>query len=177
MDTLPYHQIPNYPSTYTAATVSARMLDGLGYRYFWATEGLTDNELSYRLGENSRTIEETLQHIHGLSKTCLNAAKNEPNIRGSNQEEYSWLQLRRKTLENIKDAADLLRSNVSADLEKHKIIFQRGDKKSEFPFWNLLNGPLADALWHTGQVVSLRRAAGNPIPSGVNVFMGKTRAR
>ena len=43
-----------------------------------------------------------------------------------------------------------------------------------FPFWNHLNGPIADALWHSGQIVSNRRASGNPLNSKVNVFIGKT---
>ena len=38
--TLPYYQIPDYPSSYNAATVAARTIDGLGFRYYWATEGL-----------------------------------------------------------------------------------------------------------------------------------------
>ena len=29
-------------------------------------------------------------------------------------------------------------------------------------------------LWHCGQVVTNRRASGNPINSKVNVFVGKT---
>jgi hypothetical protein len=44
----------------------------------------------------------------------------------------------------------------------------------EFPFWNQINGPISDALWHCGQVVMNRRASGNPLQLGVNVFVGKT---
>ena len=43
------------------------------------------------------------------------------------------------------------------------------------PFWNIINGPISDALWHCGQVVMLRRASGNPFNSKVNVFSGKLR--
>jgi hypothetical protein len=43
-----------------------------------------------------------------------------------------------------------------------------------FPFWNQINGPISDALWHCGQVVMNRRASGNPLQKGVNVFIGKT---
>jgi hypothetical protein len=57
-------------------------------------------------------------------------------------------------------------------LKKCKIIFDRGGKISDYPLWNLLNGPLADAINHVGQIVSFRRSAGNPIPAGVNVFRG-----
>jgi hypothetical protein len=52
------------------------------------------------------------------------------------------------------------------------IIFDRKGKISNFPIWNLMNGPLEDAIYHTGQIVSFRRTAGNPIPKGVNVFLG-----
>ena len=52
-----------------------------------------------------------------------------------------------------------------------KIIF--GDKA--YPFWNAINGPIADALWHCGQIVSFRRSSGNPFPKGVSVFTGKVR--
>ena len=36
-DDLPYYQIPEYPAEFTAETVAARMIDGLGFRYRWAT--------------------------------------------------------------------------------------------------------------------------------------------
>jgi len=35
---LPYKEIPGYPSKYTEGTVISRMIDGLGYRYYWATK-------------------------------------------------------------------------------------------------------------------------------------------
>ena len=39
---LPYKEIPSYPANYTQGTVISRMIDGLGYRYYWATENLRD---------------------------------------------------------------------------------------------------------------------------------------
>ena len=41
------------------------------------------------------------------------------------------------------------------------------------PFWNLINGPFSDIIYHTGQVVAFRRISGNPINPGVNVFVGQ----
>jgi len=41
------------------------------------------------------------------------------------------------------------------------------------PFWNLINGPFSDIIYHTGQVVAFRRITGNPINPGVNVFVGQ----
>ena len=46
---------------------------------------------------------------------------------------------------------------------------------ARFPFWNIINGPISDALWHCGQVVLLRRSSGNPFNSKVSVFSGKLR--
>ena len=41
----------------------------------------------------------------------------------------------------------------------------------ELPFWHIVNGPVADALTHVGQINSFRRLAGNPTPEA-NVFRG-----
>ena len=40
----------------------------------------------------------------------------------------------------------------------------------KLPFWYWINGPLADALTHVGQITSWRRISGNPQLKGVNVF-------
>ena len=42
----------------------------------------------------------------------------------------------------------------------------------KLPFWYWINGPLADALTHVGQITSWRRISGNPQLKGVNVFIG-----
>ncbi|MCA0235259.1 MAG: hypothetical protein LCH81_02635 [Bacteroidetes bacterium] len=60
-------------------------------------------------------------------------------------------------------------------LADSEIVFQNGEKRSEFPFWNMLNGPIADALWHIGQVVTFRRSSGNPFNSKASVFNGYVR--
>ena len=41
----------------------------------------------------------------------------------------------------------------------------------EKPFWHIINGPVADALTHVGQINSFRRLAGNPTPKA-RVFVG-----
>ena len=41
----------------------------------------------------------------------------------------------------------------------------------DHPFWHMVNGPLADALTHVGQINTFRRLAGNPCPEA-NVFKG-----
>ena len=52
---LPYREIPNYPEKYTAANVAARMDDGLEFRYYWATEGLRPEDLSFQANKDGRT--------------------------------------------------------------------------------------------------------------------------
>lgn len=173
--TLPYYQIPDYPESYSAPNVMARMIDGLGYRYFWATEGLTKEDLDYSISETSRTSFETIEHIHGLVNTSLKTVKSEPIIKTDDKPILTFDIMRKETLNNLKEASDLLRSGKIEDLGTLKLTFQRGEKSSEFEFWHLINGPLADALWHVGQVVSMRRASGNPLDPTVSVFRGKNR--
>ncbi len=175
MPKLPYDTLPAYPDTYSAAGVAARMVDGLGFRYRWATENLRTEDLDYRPDSTARSSMETMDHLLGLSGTIINSVTKQPNIRPNEKPDYTWEEKRAKTLANIKQASDILWSSSDEDLETYNIIFQRGDKVSEFPFWHQMNGPIADALWHCGQIVSMRRSSGNPIDSRVNVFMGRLR--
>ena len=172
-ETLPYYKIPEAPASYTPGTVVSRMIDGLGFRYFWATEGLTDENLTYKPSEESRTIAETMDHLYGLSRTIVNSAKKKATDFTVAPEELTAKEKRKKTLENFKTASELFRA--SENLEEHKIVFIRKNGKAEFPFWNQINGPIEDAVWHAGQIVMMRRAAGNPFNSKVSVFTGNVR--
>jgi len=171
-EALPFSQIPEAPESYSSTTVVARLIDGLGFRYYWATEGLTSENLTYRPTPESRSMRETLEHLHGLAEMTLNAVSMQPNIRPRKEVPSDFAILRRETLLMLEKARTILISSKPEDMEKMDIVFQRDENRSEFPFWNALNGPIADALNHVGQVVSFRRTAGNPQPKGVNVFMG-----
>ncbi|MDH3649310.1 MAG: hypothetical protein OEQ53_06480 [Saprospiraceae bacterium] len=172
-DHLPFAEIPQHPEEYSAESVTARMIEGLGFRYHWATEGLRQEDLEFKPSAEARTSLETLQHIFGLSRTILIPLRSEPILRGSD-EKMTFAALREATLMNLKDAADLLRQG-KALLKDSPIIFQGANRSSEYPYWNNLNGPIADAIWHVGQVVSFRRSSGNPFDSRVSVFQGKLR--
>ncbi len=177
MPSLPYYEIPEAPATFNACTVAARTIDGLGFRYYWATEGLRAEDLQYRPSEEARTTTQTIDHIHGLSQMILKAIKQEPNIRGAakDDEELTFEQIRAETLNTLKEASDLLRGSEVSQMEDFNIVFQRKEQRTEFPFWNVLNGPMADALWHVGQVVSYRRSSGNPLSGKISVFSGTVR--
>lgn len=167
-----YYQIPDTPATYTAAMVAARMVDGLGFRYFWATEGLTEKDLNYKPGDDARTTFETLEHINGLLQVLFNAVHKTSNKSATAANKLSFSEMREQTLKNIKAASDILK-RPDTKLEEFDMVFERSiGNSTRYPFWNLINGPIADALWHVGQVVSFRRGSGNPLPKGVNVLQG-----
>lgn len=165
---LPYYEIPEYSKTYTAGTVAARQVDGLGFRFYWATADLTEKDLDFKPNEDTRTVKETVKHIYDLSLIVLNSTLNKANSE-KKEAEFTFQELREQALFNLKQAADILRT--SNDISKFKIVF--GSK--EIPFWNNINGPIADAIWHSGQIASFRRITGNPINPKVNHFTGTVK--
>ncbi|MCB0668535.1 MAG: hypothetical protein KDC80_22075 [Saprospiraceae bacterium] len=165
-----YYEIPAAPEDYSANTVAARLVDGLGFRYFWATEGLREEDLRFKPSEEARTSLETIQHIYGLTRVLLNTTQKKPTSGGGESPE-GFTALRAATLENIRQASDILRQD-DTNLEEMPMIFQGSNGSTEYPFWNLINGPVSDALWHVGQVVTFRRSSGNPLPKGVRVLQG-----
>ena len=169
-DDLPFSEIGDYPNQFSQSNIVSRMIEGLGYRYYWATKSLNDNDLNYKPSDDSRTTFEVIKHIHEL--TIMISSSFENKTVDFPSEQYDYKLLREKTLLNLKYIHDELKS--SPDFSKLSISFQRGDSIMSFPFWNQINGPISDALWHCGQVVMNRRASGNPLQKGVNVFIGKT---
>jgi hypothetical protein len=171
-DSLPFASIPDYPPAYSAQTVTARMIDGLGFRYYWATEGIRDEDLIYRPGDSGRSFRETMEHVYNLSLVILNAARKQGNDPRSLPDSIADVkELRHKTLDNIETASKLLAT--STNLGEHPVRFISASGEAEFPFWNLINGPIADAIWHCGQLVVLRRASGNPVDPEVSFLQGK----
>jgi len=171
--TLPYYEIPSYPESFTAGAVASRMIDGVGFRYFWATEGLRPEDLAFEPSAEARTSEETIAHIYELSTIIVNSVTKTANVANENQKP-PFAEMRRRTLENLKTASDRLRVCTDQEMKEFKLIFKRENgTTAEFPFWNQLNGPIADCLWHIGQVVSFRRSSGNPFTEKANVFTGK----
>ena len=84
---LPYYEIPEAPESFTAGTVAARAIDGLGFRYYWATEGLREEDLAFKPNTDARTTLETVEHIYGLSKMIVNSTlKKDNNIKDDEEE-------------------------------------------------------------------------------------------
>lgn len=175
IDSMPYSFIESYPEHHNSASIIQRMIDGLGYRYYWASEGLDEQVLAYKAEEGSRTIHELLTHIFELSNGIRQFAEGEALTGLDTGESLSLEALRLGTLNNLKAASDLFAGIDDAALFEMKVKFKRGERSREFEFWHIINGPISDALYHVGQVVYNRRAAGNPINPAVSVFMGANR--
>jgi len=164
-DSLPYAAFPPAPDHYGAGTVVSRLLDGLGFRYYWATEGLRPIDLAFKPSPQARTSQETLEHIYALSTMIIDAVEQNQVAHGQYK---TFDELRKATLDNIKKASTIIAGYSDSDMQNLKVAF--GDKT--LPFWNMINGPISDCLWHVGQVVTFRRSSGNPFSSKVEVFLG-----
>lgn len=169
-DNLPFKELGVYSEEFSPNNIVARMIEGLGYRFYWATESLTDKDLKYKPSEDSRSSLQTLEHIYGLSVFILYTFEGKEY--DFSQEEMTFTELRNGTLKNLKIVYDML--NENADISQMQVRLNLNGQSLAFPFWNAINGPISDSLWHTGQIVSFRRASGNPINPKVNVFIGKT---
>jgi hypothetical protein len=168
-ETLPYYQIPDMEENYSAQNIVARMVDGLGFRFYWSTEGLRAEDLAYQPKGEGRNCQQTVNHLYDLSNMMLRLIKTDFN-KEKEKDKMTFVEMRKQTLLNIQA------------LSNH---IQRSENLSEFtvkiageitiPFFNVINGPMSDAIWHTGQIASFRRSSGNPINSKVNHFTGTVR--
>ena len=172
-----FKDISEYPTEINNGNIISRMINGLGYRYYWATEKLRENDLRYRPSNDAYSTKETMVHIFTLSKTLYNTTLSKINERPDIDIPSDYENIRNETLQFLEKASKNFSNLNSEELDQMKIKFDRGGTIKSFPIWNLLNGPIADALYHTGQIVSFRRTTGNPIDSSVNVFMGSYRQK
>ncbi len=170
-----YSNIQEPPSSYTSGNIISRFINGLTFRYYWATEKLTSEDLDHKPCESSMSSLETIEHMLWLTELIKNALLGKESHRTFNQEMKgtAFSELRQLSLSNLELASAEARKKAPEDLETIQILIRTKDKDFSFPLWNLINGPLSDFMYHTGQIVSFRRASGNPIPKGVNHLLGK----
>lgn len=162
-DNLPFGDLTDHPENYSPGSVAARMVESLGFRYRYATQDLREADFGFKVEAHARNIGETMEHIYGLS-IVIHAAVIDDHY--TKKKELSPVEARMETLSLLKEVYDRLLGMDTSALEKINI-------RGAHPFWVLINGPLVDAIWHSGQIATLRRANGNPMPKGVNVFLGK----
>jgi hypothetical protein len=162
-------KIPNFPDEVSGTTVLSRMIDGLAFRYFYATENLNSEFLQFKPCNTSMNTLEILNHIYRLAKVtdfCLNQKEAE-----KIESIASFEILRNKTLKIYQKNSAKLKQMSDSELASRTIQFK--NKPNSYPFWNLINGPIADAISHVGQLNSWRRIDGNPIPKN-NPFTGQS---
>jgi hypothetical protein len=153
-----FHRIPGAPERLTATTAVVRLVDGLGFRLRWATESLTDADYRFRPAPASRSIGEIVEHVWDLA-SWVSRSVGLPRLSRA----AGFDAVRASAIEAIFALRTALAAMSDADLSQVTV--------SGRPFWHLLNGPIADALTHVGQINTLRRLAGNPTPNA-NVFEG-----
>ena len=160
MTSLPFHTLSPVPGELTATNVLARMIDGLGFRYHWATEDLREEDLDFRPVAGSMPIGEVMVHVYDL------AWGTHRKFGGEATRDRSPGQIRERTLALY---AGLRQQLLAMD---DVALAERIAGDEGWSIWYWMNGPIADALTHVGQITSWRRMAGNPQPSGVDVFRG-----
>jgi uncharacterized damage-inducible protein DinB len=168
---LPFHEISDHPVDFSAGSLASRAIDGLGFRYYWATEGLREQDLDFKPSSDSRTARQTLEHIYEMSILIVNATEERVNVPGQDKK-LPFSEMRKATLENFQKASLILKTASDDQMKKFNFVYQLSDKQIKYPFWNLVNGPIEDCIWHLGQIVSFRRSSGNPLKE-VDLFLGK----
>jgi hypothetical protein len=158
-DDLPFRQIGSCPSQVNGPSLLARMLDGLGFRFYWATHGLTDQDYAFSPGRGSQSIGQLVGHIWSLANwvsiAVLDHGAERP--RAPEQQRAHALRMLHRLRQHFATLGDQELSAITID---------------GHPFWHILNGPLADALTHVGQINGWRRLAGNPTPKA-GLFTGE----
>ena len=161
---LPFEDISITPNDLTATNTLLRMVEGLAFRYRWATENLSEENIKFKPHPTSMSVEEVNAHIFDLVDSTNRVFGGEKQNKDSLN---SFHKLRIKSLNILADLSERLKEMSDEDLSE---IEKNTSRK--LPFWYWINGPLADALTHVGQITSWRRIAGNPQLKGINVFIG-----
>ena len=167
-----FSDISNTPETISASHILAHNIRAIGFRYFWATQDLTPQDLEFRPSGGARSTQETLEHLYGLAMMIASAVEDEIFQRPTEQQLWSYSKLRDETITLLEAAYFKALKLSDEDLQGVQIRFQSTSGERSFPIWNLIHGPLADAQYHIGQLVSFRRSSGNPIAPKLNVFLG-----
>ncbi|RFC55053.1 hypothetical protein DXU93_04325 [Brumimicrobium aurantiacum] len=154
----PYYELPEYSESFTAGTVASRLIDGL-----------RKEDLEYRPTLESRSVAETIDHIHGMTSMVL---KSVCKIDINPTEDHNFEEKRAKILMNLKSVSAILKTAKAEEFENFNINLRNHES---VPFWFFINGQITDSIWHCGQISSFRRITGNPISSKVSFFRGEVK--
>jgi hypothetical protein len=163
-----FKTLPPGPDVVTGSAVLVRLVEGIGFRFRWATEGLRDADLSFRPTPETMGIDELARHVLGLATWVAVAAGALPEGTKAPGPETPFPEVRQRVLEVLAG----LRARLAGMSDAQIAVIRISPREGSFPWPHLVNGPLADALTHIGQINVLRRASGNPTPKA-NVFLGR----
>lgn len=155
-----FYRIAEYPQRLHATTALVRLVDGLGFRFLWATAGLDDRDAQFSPAADVMSIGKLTDHILGMMTWVVRAVGRPPEERHG---ERGFVDMRTAVLDVLATLRRRLLEMDDAALAEVKV--------RDCPMWHAINGQLADALTHVGQIVSFRRIAGKP-QAPVNVFLG-----
>lgn len=127
-------------------------LAALAYRTQKAVRGAPDHFADFRASAHSRTPFELIWHmtsVIGYARTFFHGGSFRPEALPTFAEEIDRFH---RTLEGLRD--DFGDTTLEASITDEQF----------------LQGPLADAMTHAGQLAMLRRMAGSPVPSENFIF-------
>lgn len=153
----PYQNLPEPPVDSSEGKILARMVDSIGFRYQLATNSLTQKEIDFCPVEGSMNMMELIHHIYGLMTWTSSAFK----LPYEPEKMTTFVEYRQETLSLCQGFSEYLAALPNESIREVSVYLKRMDK--HFSFWFLINGPLADALTHIGQINTWRRISGNPV--------------
>lgn len=143
---LPYSEIPKYPRKSTTGIVMAKLIDELGYKYYWVTDSLLNDELKYTFN-SSNLPRVLLKSVHQISESIVNCTSEAEIKQGKKIEEFSFADYRINTLLNLKGASNNIIENGEASL---------------FLNWDLFIKSIASSDAYCDQIIQFRENNGNP---------------
>ena len=157
-ETVPFYKIPDAPPHVTAGAILGRLVDSVGFRFRWASEGMVDTDLPYKPAPDCMTHGELIVHIHDLLATSSKNAGMP--AEGPLSASASVSEMTFRVLDLCARLSARLKAMPDTDLAARVPAI-----------WTMINGPLADCLTHIGQMLSWRRLAGAP-PAPADLFRG-----
>ena len=100
---LPFEDISKNPIELTATNTLLRLVEGLAFRYRWATENLSEKDIKFRPHPTSMSIEEVNAHIFDLIESTFRVFGGQKQNKDSLR---SFHKVRKKSLFVLKDLSE-----------------------------------------------------------------------
>ena len=128
-----FYEIKKFDENYSNKAIVSRFVHSVGFRYYWATEGLRNEDLKYKPYDSGINTRETLEHIYGLSIMIHNGFHNKEIERSRSYPDLSYDELRQGTLDFLENTVILLENYSGDDFDNSKVIFG----KQKYDIYNL----------------------------------------